>query len=267
MNNRRFHELHAGPDLLVLVNCWDAASARVLASLGAPAIATTSAGLCWANGYADGGALPIDKLLHSVRAICGVVEVPVSVDLESGYSDDPAEVARLAGALIELGVAGINLEDGAAPVELLEAKIASIKREARRRQHELFVNARTDVYLRELVPEGRRSDEVVVREARYRRAGADGLFVPGLIVAEEIRAIASAIELPLNVMDRPGIPSREVLRAMGARRLSSGSALAQLALGYLRKAAVAFLDGQSLDAFARDSASYAELNALFTRSE
>lgn len=267
MNNRRFYELHAGPELLVLVNCWDAASARVLASLGVPAIATTSAGLCWANGYADGGALPIDKLLHSVRAICRAVEVPVSVDLESGYSNDPAEVARLAGALMELGVAGINLEDGAAPVDLLESKITSIKREAMRLGRELFVNARTDVYLRELVPEGARVDEVVAREQRFRRAGADGLFVPGLVVAAEIRAIASSIELPLNVMDRPGIPSRAVLRDLGARRLSSGSALAQLALGYLRKVAGAFLDGQGLDTFASNSASYAELNALFTRSE
>src|SRR5262249_2800590 len=157
---------------------WDAGSARLVESLGARAIATTSAGVAWAHGYPDGDALPIARLLETVRAIARVVRVPLSVDVEGGYADDPSEhIAALVGA----GAVGINIEDGAAPPELLAKKIAQAKSAAARRGVDLFVNARTDVYLRGLVPEAERVRETLARAARYRDAGADGIFVPKVV--------------------------------------------------------------------------------------
>src|SRR4051812_20595100 len=112
---KTFRQLHSGPGLLLLANCWDAGSGRVLESLGAPALATTSAGVAWSNGYPDGDALPVAQLVASVRAITRVIRVPLTVDIEAGYSSDPAAVADTVAALMDVGAVGINLEDGAAP--------------------------------------------------------------------------------------------------------------------------------------------------------
>src|SRR5262245_14509516 len=140
----KFRQLHGGPAVLRLVNCWDAGSARVLEQLGAPALATTSAGLCWSNGYPDGSALPVPVLIAAVRAITRVVRVPVSVDVEAGYADDAATVARTVAQLADVGAVGINLEDGAAPPEQLAVKIECIKKHLVRSGYDVFVNARTD---------------------------------------------------------------------------------------------------------------------------
>src|SRR5215472_9148250 len=120
----RFHQLHRGPDLLVLANCWDAGSARLSESLGARAIASTSAGVAWSHGYPDGDALPVPLVLATAAAIARVIRVPLTMDIEAGYSDDPEAVGRLAGQLIEAGVVGINLEDRSKSPDLLAAKIA-----------------------------------------------------------------------------------------------------------------------------------------------
>jgi 2-methylisocitrate lyase-like PEP mutase family enzyme len=261
---KTFRQLHDGPGVLLLANCWDAASARVLEHLGAPAIATTSAGLCWSNGFPDGDALPIDRLVASVRAITRVLRVPLTVDLEGGYSSDPEKVGELVAALLDAGTVGINLEDGAAPPELLAAKIERVKQRAARANVDLFVNARTDVFLRGLGPEPARVQESLARAARYRDAGADGLFVPKVVEASDIQTIASGCPLPLNVLAWPKLPPVAQLAALGARRLSSGSGLAQQAFGRLAATAAAFLREGRIDS---DGAmTYAELNPLFPRS-
>src|SRR5262245_33287725 len=214
-----FRKLHEGPELLVLANCWDAGSARVLESLGARAMATTSAGLAWANGYPDGDALPLDRLVPVIRAIRRVIAVPLTVDVEGGYSEDVGDTIR---ALAAEGVAGINIEDGTAPPEALAAKIARAKEVA----PPLFVNARTDVYLRGLAPEADRVKETLARAKRYRDAGADGIFVPKVVDSDQIRAIAEGAGLPLNVLAWPKLPPAAELIRLGVRRLSAGSGLA-----------------------------------------
>jgi 2-methylisocitrate lyase-like PEP mutase family enzyme len=263
--SKTFRQLHDGPGLLLLANCWDAGSARLLENLGARALATTSAGLAWSNGYPDGDALPVERLVASVRAIARVIKVPLTVDIEGGYSSDPAAVAETVAAIIDAGAVGINLEDGAAAPELLAAKIERVKQRAEKARVDLFVNARTDVYLRGLVPEAARIQESRERAKRYRNAGADGLFVPKVVDAKDIEAIASAIELPLNVLAWPKLPPAAELAALGVRRLSSGSALAQIAFGRAAAAAAVFLrDGRS-DHLSEGAIPFAEMNPLFPR--
>lgn len=144
----RLAELHAADAPLLLPNCWDAASARLWQDAGAQAVATASAALSWSRGYPDGGALPPEALLQTLADILRCVSVPVSVDVEDGYSDDPGAVAALVERVASLGAAGINLEDGGGAPELLAAKITAIR--IRLGARALFVNARTDVYLRGL---------------------------------------------------------------------------------------------------------------------
>lgn len=258
-----FHRLHDGPELLRLANCWDAGSARVIESLGARAMATTSAGVAWSNGYPDGNALPVDRLVGAVRAIARVLRVPLSVDVEGGYSDDPATVGRTIAALLDAGAVGINIEDGKGPPALLAAKVEHAKRAAERARIKLFVNARTDVYLHELVPESRRVEETLARAKQYRDAGADGLFVPKIVEPTNIRTIAASAGLPLNVLAWPGLPNASELTALGVRRLSAGSAIAQFALGRAAAAAAAFLADASRPP-ADGGPSFAELNALLS---
>jgi len=129
-----FHELHHADQILVLPNCWDILSAVILKEAGAKAIATTSAGLAWAHGYADGEKLPVDVLIRSVGEITRAIDLPVTVDLESGYSDDLATLARTIEAVIDAGAVGINLEDGSKTPELLVSKIGVVKEVARRKE-------------------------------------------------------------------------------------------------------------------------------------
>src|SRR5262249_4050863 len=149
-------------------NAWDAGTARLIESLGAKAVATTSAGVAWAHGYPDGDTLPVDRLIDTVAAITRVIRVPLTVDVEGGYAEDPAEVGKVIARVIEAGAVGINIEDGSGAPDLLARKIAAIKETAKRLGADLFVNARTDVYLRGLAPEGQRVAEVLARGKRYR---------------------------------------------------------------------------------------------------
>jgi 2-methylisocitrate lyase-like PEP mutase family enzyme len=257
----QFRQLHAD-GLLLLPNAWDAGSARLIESLGARAIATTSAGVAWANGYADGDQLPIAQLVATAASIARVIAIPLSVDVEGGYSGDPATVADNVVRLADIGVVGINLEDGAGAPELLCAKIERIKRECAQRGLDVYVNARTDVYLRGLAPAGQRVEPTLARAALYRQAGADGLFVPGLTDADEIGAVASRAGVPLNVMLRPNLPDTAALEALGVRRLSAGSNLAEEAYAHTRAGAQAFLRSGRSPASA-DAIGYGAINGLF----
>jgi 2-methylisocitrate lyase-like PEP mutase family enzyme len=261
---RTFRELHAG-GLLVLANVWDAGSARLVASLGAKALATTSAAVAWSHGYADGDHLPVGLLAATVASIASAVSVPVSVDVEGGYSADPSAVGDAVGTVVEAGGVGINIEDGTGDPDLLCAKIEKANTAAAQRGVELFVNARTDVYLRGLVDADRRLDETLRRAERYRGAGADGLFVPGVVAADEIRSIASAVDLPLNVLAWPGLPAAAELEALGARRLSAGSGLAQAAFGRVAALAAAFLRDGTSEPLGEGAMHYPEINALMRR--
>ncbi len=261
--NLLFRSLHEGPGLLMLPNAWDAGSARLIESLGAKAIATTSAGLAWSRGYPDGNALPGAQLIAATRDIVRAIRVPLSVDIEAGYSHDGRAVARLAVNILNLGAVGINIEDGADPPELLCKKIDAVRQSAAHSGVDLFINARTDVYLRGIATGNAAVEAVIDRAARYRAAGCDGLFVPGLSDGGAMAAIAAAIKpMPLNIMAMPGLPPLEALEKHGVRRLSTGSAIAQAALSCTHRLAAGFLAGASSEMFGAME-DYGAMNKLF----
>jgi 2-methylisocitrate lyase-like PEP mutase family enzyme len=244
-----FHALHR--DFLILPNAWDAGSARLMQEAGAKAIATSSAAVAWSHGYADGHHLPPALLVRTVEEIARVVSVPITADAEGGYGDDPKQVGENISALIGAGAVGINLEDGAAPHELHLRKIEAARAAGERAGVNLFINARTDVYLKRLAPPEGAVAETIRRGLACKAAGASGLFAPGVIDALEIAAIVQGVALPLNVMARPGLPNAAALKALGVRRLSAATAIYNAAMEGARAAAVEFLaegDGAALAA-------------------
>lgn len=260
-----FYALHQGKAPLILCNVWDGGSARIMRSQGAKAIATTSAGLAWALGIADGNRLPADLLLAAAANIVRAVpDLPVSIDMEAGYSDDPAAVADLARRILATGVVGVNIEDGAGTPELLAEKIRAIRAAV---GPGLFINARTDIYLRGLAPAGERAGEVVRRGAIYAAAGASGLFPAGVTDPGEIRHIADHITLPLNVMARPGLLPAAELGGLGVKRLSAGSALPEQLWGRVAALGGAFLKDGISDPICADPMPYGQVNALMAGAQ
>ena len=242
MPTSEFRDLHRQPQILRLPNVWDVASAKLFESLGAQAIATTSAGVSWAAGYADGSKLPTSVALGTVKKLSRAVKVPLTIDIEDGYYESPSQVAELVIQLAELGVAGINIEDGKQPVDLLQAKITAIRDRLARRKLDLFINARTDVFLARLVPDADLLGESVARAKRYAEAGADGIFVPGIVDSEQIRSLVSATSLPLNVLAWQGLPDAAHLKQLGVARLSAGSSIAAAVWGHAARLAKEFLE-------------------------
>ena len=256
--------LHAGPGVLILANAWDPGSARLVESLGSKAVATSSAAVAWAHGWPDGDVLPLGLLVETTRAIAGVIGVPLTVDAEGGYAATPEAAAANVTALVEAGAAGINIEDGEAPPELLAAKIRAIR--AATTGVPLFINARADVYLRGQAPPATAVAETLRRAALYAEAGASGLFVPGLSESEAIRAVATGTPLPLNLLARPSLPDAAGLAALGVRRLSAGSNLAQMAWATVAAAARDFLATGNSAPTCVAGEFYGRLNALMARS-
>ncbi len=253
----QFRDLH--DDLLVLPNAWDAASARMVQEAGGLAVATSSAALAWSNGYADDQGMPREVALAATREVLRAVTVPVTVDSEAGYSDDPAEVAAHVAALAALGVAGINLEDGHGAPETLAAKIAAIKASGT----EMFINARCDVYLFGLTADDAKRDELIRRGKLYAAAGADGFFAPALINLTDIATVAEAVTLPLNILVMKGIAPVAELKAAGARRISAGALPGRAAYGAALKAAKMMLEEGRYDAIFAHSGDCPDFNKLF----
>ena len=218
-----FHSLHHSNSLLLVPTIWDAAGAALASAQGAVAIATSSAALAWSLGYKDGEQLPVTELLAAIRRIQRVNKLPLSVDIEQGYSKDPEQVAKLVLQLVALGVVGINLEDGCESPELLCAKIRSCR--AALAGKALFINARTDVYLAGLAPGEAAVELCIERAALYQAAGADGLFIPCLANPAAIQQLCQAIQLPINLMWLADLPDKAQLAALGVRRLSYGPTL------------------------------------------
>ena len=254
-----FHKLHAPGELLILPNAWDAGSARIIESCGAAAIATSSAAVAWALGYSDGNALPPLMLTRTIEAIVRVIDIPLTVDSEAGYSDDPTKVGENVSAFAGAGAAGINIEDGKHSPDLLCAKIEEIKK----RVPGLFINARVDVLLRKLVPHEKMVDEIAARAKRYRDAGADGIFVPMIANSDDIRAVVERIDpMPLNAMAIPSLPPASELRLLGVRRLSAGAGIGRAVFGLIKELATPFLqEGDSAKLLERVDPS--NFNAMF----
>lgn len=231
---RAFRALHVdGP--LVLPNAWDPGSARAIEAAGAKAVATTSAGVSWAEGVTDAGGLTRATALAVLRRIARVVSVPISADLEAGYGATPAEVGETVTEVLAIGVVGINLEDSVGHVlvepSILADRIAAAREAAVASGIDLVINARTDTHL---FGDGSGTLE---RASLYAAAGADVLFVPGVGDAETIRELVAGSPLPLNVMTGPGGPTIDELAQLGVARISVGPAISAGAYGLAAAAA------------------------------
>ncbi len=236
--------LHRPGRPLVLVNAWDAASARIFEEAGSEAIATTSAGVAYACGYPDGQKISRERMLEAVARVAAAVSLPVTADMEAGYGDSPEEMDRAAAGLLEAGAVGLNLEDGTgrpeaplADLALQVEKIRSILAAGRRRGVPIVLNARTDVYLRGVGPEQGRLAEAVRRGKAYRDAGAACVFVPGVTDPEVIRALVARLACPVNVLAAAGSPPIAELAKLGVARVSLGSGPMRAAMTQVRRLA------------------------------
>lgn len=255
--------------VLVLPNAWDAASAALIAAGGARAIATTSAGVSWSLGRPDGQNLTRAEMVDAVARIAAAVDLPVSADVEGGYGPGEDDVVQTVAGVIGAGAVGINLEDSRAPGGPLFAADDQVSRLRAAREAaaaaglpELVINARTDVYLFGVGPEAGRFDDVVARARSYADAGADSLFVPGLLDLDTLAALTSRADLPVNAMAGPGAPSVDDLRAAGVRRVTVGQAVAQAAYSLARRAAVEVIEKGTFDSLA-DADPFGDVNGAF----
>ncbi|MEL7059327.1 MAG: isocitrate lyase/phosphoenolpyruvate mutase family protein [Acidobacteriota bacterium] len=240
-----FASLHVPGRPLVLYNAWDVASAVAIAEAGARAVATSSSAVAASQGHADGEDLPFEVLHRIAERIVGAVDLPVTVDLETGYGASAEAVGERVGALVDLGVVGVNLEDRLLDRSSLRTaddqaeRLGAARAAADRHEREFFINARTDVFFQGAPPDRHEGllDAAIARAETYRRAGASGLFVPGLLTPALIERLCAAVELPINIMAVPDGPSRDVLAACGVARISHGPFPLRAALETLREAA------------------------------
>jgi 2-methylisocitrate lyase-like PEP mutase family enzyme len=261
-----FRDLHKNEIPLRLPNAWDAGSAKLFENLGAPAIATTSAGMAWSLGYPDGRALPVEEALDATARMARILTVPLSVDIENGYSDDPLKVAEHVLRLVDLGVCGVNIEDGRDSPDVLSAKIDAIRNAVSKRNSDIYINARCDVFLAQLVDKPDLVHESIARGRRYKSAGADGFFLPAVCKEEDIRTVVSGVALPLNVMVWSGLlPSCE-LGLLGVRRLSAGPGISRVVLQHAARLASDFLDVGRSEPMFDGAIPSAQMQALFARS-
>lgn len=257
--------LHDRPGF-VLPNAWDAGSARILEQAGYPAIATTSAGIAWSHGVADGGTLDPEEMFARIGEIAAAVVVPVTADLEDGYGATPDEVARTVERVVGLGVAGGNIEDAAGgalfPVDEAAARLAAARAAAPRGT--FVLNARTDAYFAGTT--GDAFAETVERANRYVEAGADCVFAPGVEDADEIRRLVAVIPAPLNIV--AGLAATRIdapsLISLGVTRVSLGGSIARAALSAVERAARELRDTGTLG-FLDGALGYAEVQRRFAR--
>src|SRR5580700_4259829 len=261
-----FRRLHHGPEILVLPNAWDCASARIFEEAGFPAIATTSAGVAFSLGYPDGEFIPQDEMLAAVKRIASRVRVPVTADLESGYRD----IAKTTAALIDSVAVGLNIEDmeHAESKVLTETgrqveKIAAVRRVADGMGVRVVINARTDVYLAQIGDPETRFDRVCERLRAYMDAGADCVFLPGLTDEHTIRRVVEALKFPLNILASANAPSIARLEELGVARVSVGSGVMRSAMGLTRDIAAELKHEGTYSRMLQGAISYADANRLF----
>ncbi|HEY4327575.1 MAG TPA: isocitrate lyase/phosphoenolpyruvate mutase family protein [Mucilaginibacter sp.] len=259
-----FKQLHHNGELLILPNIWDPLGAILLESLGYTAVATASAAIAFSNGYADGERIPFNDLLVILRKIVQSVQIPVTADIESGYAKNNSILEENIKRLIDAGIAGINFEDSAhdeniiIPIKDQCEKISLIKETAIKMGMPLFINARTDVYLKEnCLADDEKLSEAIRRGIAYKDAGADGFYPIFVKKKESMETIIEAVTLPLNILLLPGIPGFDTLKTIGVSRLSLGPGFLKTAINAMKNVAEKLL---------RDEGMYVQINNPITTS-
>jgi len=266
----RFRALHTGPRLLVLPNAWDAISARLIEEAGFPAIATSSAGVAWALGYADGERISRGEMLAVVRRIVLGVRIPVTADVEAGYGATPEAAAETARGVIAAGAIGLNLEDATDEGRLLDLtlqveRLRAVREAGAAARVPLVVNARTDAFEMKQWSPAERFTAAVRRANAYRAAGADCLFVPHVSDAGTIERLAREIAGPLNVIAGPPAPPLGELEALGVRRASLGPRIVQATLGLIRRITAELRERGTYEALTDLVIPFAEIQRLIAR--
>jgi 2-methylisocitrate lyase-like PEP mutase family enzyme len=233
-----FRTMHRGP-LLLIPNAWDAMSARQFEAGGFPAIATTSGGVAWALGHADGEKAPWREVVAATERIVRTVRVPVTADIEAGYGETPADVGKSIAEIIRTGAVGFNLEDGTPrpdmpvrPIGDAVARIRAARQAATQAGIPAVINARIDLYLKNVGDAAGRFDETVARAKAYLAAGADCIYPFGAIDMGTVQRLAKAIPGPINIVARAGTPPVAELQKIGVARvtIASGATLAVMSL-------------------------------------
>ncbi|MGE8553161.1 MAG: isocitrate lyase/PEP mutase family protein [Chryseobacterium jejuense] len=225
-----FKSLHQEEEPLLLGNVWNAQSAKVYENLGYKALATSSSAVAMSLGYEDGEQMSFEEYFYIIKRIKASVSIPLSVDLEGGYGSTPEIVVSNIIKLLEIGVVGINLEDThivdekrqLLSREVFFEKLSHILTMLKERRSEIFINIRTDPFLLGME---NALEETIERIKLFETLNVDGIFVPGMIHIEDIKTVANATSLPINVMGLPDLPDFETLKSAGVKRITSGAFL------------------------------------------
>lgn len=258
-----FRRLHEAPGIFVMPNPWDPGTAKLLASLGFKALATTSAGFAFSRGLVD-GAVGFEAMMAHCRDIAGSVDLPVSADLEKGKGDTPDSAAETVFAAEATGLAGCSIEDHTGDPDhpiydfsLAVERVAAAAEAAKALKGDFVFTARAENFLW-----GRQDlDDTIKRLNAFANAGADVVYAPGLTDVDTVRTICAAVPRPVNVLAMPGL-SVAALAEAGAKRISLGSKLTNHAFAAVRRAATEIIEAGTFD-FAREAMSFAEMEALF----
>ena len=267
----QFRQFHHEAPLLVLPNVWDAASARIVAQAGFPAIATTSSGVATALGYSDGQQISRDMMIDAIARITRVVECPVTADIEAGYGNSIEEVLQTIKAVIMTGAVGFNIEDSlkqqekalvdiSYQVELIKA----LRELATSMDVPFVINARVDVFLLAISEPESRFEHAVQRANAYLQAGADCIYPIGRLDRNTIASLVKAINGPINILGGPPEPTLPELAQLGVARVSRAGGLMRSMLGHLRAIAQELLESGTYVRMNTEALSSSEFGSLFT---
>ncbi|WP_155590654.1 isocitrate lyase/PEP mutase family protein [Lysinibacillus cavernae] len=244
---QEFNDLHFTQELLFIGNAWDVLSAIMLEKAGFQAIGTTSCGIANSFGYTDGECIDFHRHLNIIQSIVEHVNIPVSGDIEAGYGQDEQSIIDNVLRTADVGVAGINIEDSLKNQSGLRSLtehgrlLTSMRVKLDHHGYkDFFINARTDTYFQLERP----FEETMSRAKAYVESGASGIFIPGLTDANEIKAITSNVEAPINLLSLPALTNCQRLKELGVRRFSFGNALSDKIIAFLTKNAAQLLENQ-----------------------
>lgn len=265
-------ELHHGREPLVLVNAWDAASACIVEQAGFPAVATSSAAVANSLGFADGQHVPWEEMVAAVHRIARSVRVPVTADIEAGFSSSLEDLRRSIEQIIEAGAVGVNLEDALPghgefgplyPAADQIARIHAARETGEKAGVPVVINARTDAFWQKGPSPEEALRNTIERGRQYLENGADCIFVPGLRKLEHISAVVEALHAPVNILAGLNVPSIPELGKLGVKRVSFGSGPARAAMGLLKRILQEAAASGTYKFMTEGQASYDEMNALF----
>jgi 2-methylisocitrate lyase-like PEP mutase family enzyme len=265
-----FRALHKKGGILVLPNAWDVASARAFENAGFPAVATSSAGMMVSLGYPDGEVIDRSEFVDAIRRIGRVLTVPLSVDVVAGFGDTPDQVAATVRDVVNAGAVGVNIEDfihaekRLYPVEKQIEKLKAVKKLQQALNVPIVINARTDALRFAAGDEAARLKEAIRRAIAYRDLGADCVYPMGLTDPASISSFVKALNFPINVMVRKGLPSVRELERLGVARVSFGPSASYATMGLLKRISQEVLEKGTYDNLLEGAISYDELNSLAT---